>query len=220
MMLLVILLSTFGFACSTVLPKQNTSNTVKNETGEAHWYPPPPPQPISPQLQPMYNAPSPFHPFTYGSPGYFPYTSCYPPASCSRTSPFTIDRNPSNKLMREFCRFTATASENSCNTCCKIAARHYTTSIDEVRGIMFAFDPKMPPVQTHPKPHHLSVVRKKRAAEKPTNTNPTNLPDAKTRSMVNSPLPGLIPIGGSIISSSNDIPQCFCCAPVRSVHLF
>ncbi|EFO25729.2 hypothetical protein LOAG_02756 [Loa loa] len=226
-----------------MLPQRNISITVKNETGEGHWYPPPPqPQPLQPlqplqPISPMYGETIPFsYPYGYAPPGYYPYTSCYPPASCSNTVPLALDQfycsahgsfalgtgEPSNKLMREFCRFTATANENSCNTCCKIAARHYTTSVDEVHGIMFAFDPNKPPIQTYPKPPRVSLLRKRRALKTGTSTeaNPIK-PSIKMQNAEQlAVLPGLIPIGGSITSSSNDIPQCFCCAPMRSTHAF
>lgn len=60
---------------------------MKNETGEAHWYPPPPPIPV------LYSE-APTFAYTYGyTPSdYYPYTSCYPPASCSSTVPFALDR--------------------------------------------------------------------------------------------------------------------------------
>ncbi|VDM21680.1 unnamed protein product [Wuchereria bancrofti] len=238
MLLLLTLLSILGIVHSTVTPKQNISSRVKNETGEGHWYPPllqqPQPQPMSP----LYGEVSPFiYPYGYGSSGYYypSYTSCYPPASCSNIVPLALDQfycsahgsfalgtgDSSNKLMREFCRFTATANENSCNTCCKIAARHYTTSVDEVRGIMFAFDPNKPPIQMQPKLSHTSFLRKKRAPATATPaTNPTKS-SIKMQNAVNPAiLPGLIPIGGSVTSSSNDIPQCFCCAPMKSMHTF
>ncbi|VDK77293.1 unnamed protein product [Litomosoides sigmodontis] len=236
MFLLLVFPSIIGTVSATVLPKQNISSAVKNETGEGHWYPPPPPPPPPPRppVSPVYGDTSSFsYPYGYQQPssGYYPYTSCYPFPSCDNVMPFALDQfycsahgsfalgtgNPSNKLMREFCRFTATSSENSCNTCCKIAARHHTTSVDEVSGIIFAFDPNTPPVHTYPKPHHASLLRKKRAIKiaTRTETNPT-----KMQNSVNlSKSPGLIPIGGSI-APSNDIPQCFCCAPMRSIHSF
>ncbi|VBB28415.1 unnamed protein product [Acanthocheilonema viteae] len=217
---------------------------MKNETGEGHWYPLPPPPP-PPPISPVYGEMSPFsYPYGYQQPstGYYPYTSCYPSVSCDKVTPVPLDQfycsahgsfalgtvvklflsagNPPNKLMREFCRFTATSSETSCSTCCKIAARHYTTSADEVSGIIFTFDPNMPPVQTHPKPQYTSLLRKKRAIKitTPTETNPKS--SIKMQNAVSLAIsPGLTPIGSSI-TPSNDVPQCFCCAPMRSIHPF
>ncbi|VDK71538.1 unnamed protein product [Onchocerca ochengi] len=210
-----------GTARSNALPKQNISSTVKNETGEVHWHLPPPPL----QTSPIYGEPSQFSSFPPGyafSPGYIPYLFCYPPSSCAGTVPLELDQNSPNKLMREFCRFTATVNEDSCNTCCKIAARHYATSVDEVSGIMFAFDPNIPPMHTYMKSPQ-SIFREKRAS-KMTEINAAK-PSIKMRNAVNlalSPglLSGLTPTSGSVTSSSNDIPQCFCCAPIKSVHSF
>ncbi|CAG9537787.1 unnamed protein product [Cercopithifilaria johnstoni] len=227
MLLLLILLSIIGIAYPTALPKQNISSTVKNETGKGHWYPPP--------MSPMYGEISPFsYPNGYhqASSGYYPYTSCYPPASCDKVVPLALDQfycsahgsfaletgSPSNKLMREFCRFTATSSENSCSTCCKIAARHYTTSADEVSGIIFTFDPNTPPIHTHPRPQHASLLRKKRTITTPTETNPIKSAIKMQNSVNLANSPGLLPISG--VTPSNDIPQCFCCAPVTSIHSF
>uniref|UniRef100_A0A0R3RTS2 Uncharacterized protein n=1 Tax=Elaeophora elaphi TaxID=1147741 RepID=A0A0R3RTS2_9BILA len=231
MLSVLVCFSIIAVVCSTEAPpKRNISNTVKNETGEGHWYP---------RQSSIYGEMSPFS-YLYGYPtsSYYPYTTCYPPTPCANTVPLSLDQfycsahgsfalgtgNPSNKLMREFCRFTATSSESSCNTCCKVAARHYTTSADEVSGIIFSFDPNMPPAKTHPKPHHTSFLRKKRAVKTATSaeTNPTKSA-VKRQNVVNLAIsPGLIPIGSgsSIIHSSSDIPQCFCCAPMRSIHSF
>ncbi|VDO32522.1 unnamed protein product [Onchocerca flexuosa] len=224
-----------GTACSNALPKQNISSTMKNETGEAHWYPPPSPLLISR----IYGESSQFSSFPPGfafSSGYIPYLSCYPPSSCAETIPLELGQfycsphgsfalgteNSPNKLMREFCRFTATINEDSCNTCCKIAARHHATSTDEVSGIIFAFDPNTPPMHTYIKSSQ-SIFREKRASK----TSEINAakPSIKMRNAVNlalSPGPpsGLISTDGSVTSSSNDIPQCFCCAPIKSVRLF
>lgn len=47
--------------------------------------------------------------------------------------PFPLPHPPSPAsegiMSREFCRYTATINDISCEHCCKIAARHYTTSV-------------------------------------------------------------------------------------------
>ncbi|KAM3726814.1 Mannosyl-oligosaccharide 1,2-alpha-mannosidase IA [Dirofilaria immitis] len=217
--------------CSNTLPK-NISSSVKNETGEAHWY--------QPLVSPIYGEIPQFSlPFWYASSSNnFHNLPCYPPSSCGGTVPLALDQfycsahgsfalgtaNSPSKLMREFCRFTATVNENSCSTCCKIAARHYTTPVNEVTGIMFQFDPNIPSMRTHTNSPHSSIFREKRALK--TNEASVIKSSINIQNAVNSAgtLSDLMPIDHSISSSSssspNSVPQCFCCAPIRPIHSF
>ncbi|VDM95009.1 unnamed protein product [Thelazia callipaeda] len=218
MLFTIFLLSTLNFFISTAqqepLPEPNKPNTTKNEAGAAYWYPPP-------AVSNFQSFPS-----AYNLPGYFQVQPSYSSPSCPQTPPPLMDRkflnlamsDPSSRLTREFCRYAAATSETSCNTCCKIAARHHATAIDEVRGITFSFDPKMPPIAMN------SMIRKKR--DQPTTSETStqsSYPPAfltKTRRLTPSPASlGLASVTGNM-RTQNNIAQCFCCAPVKSVYSF
>lgn len=230
MLSLLILLIILGIV-STSEQTKDTANIVKNETGDGRWN-----RQQQPML-PMYPDPSAAAAAAgYGySPGYYlSYTYCYPPALCTNPQPTTIDQfycsaqgsfalgsaEQPDKLMREFCRYAATANENSCNTCCKIAARHYSISADEVTGIIFTFDPNKPPVLNYSKSRQASYSRKKRFTDTATTGTKSTKPEKKMRGAdeYSSPI-GLKSLDDHI-SSSTDVPQCFCCAPNRSIHVF
>ena len=53
-------------------------------------------------------------------------------------------QQPPRRFTRQFCRYTAASTPESCNYCCMVAARAANTSPDEIFGAIFAFDPQNP----------------------------------------------------------------------------
>ncbi|VDK30339.1 unnamed protein product [Gongylonema pulchrum] len=254
----IILLCALAIAgCSAIITKKNVSSALKNGTGAAYWYQPPPyfgapapppfyPAPSAPLPPPSFYPPPPvygppqpppvpqpaqasfalvngvgsppFGPFAQPVPLPFPATGAsfdgpevgiLPPGE----GPIPPPPPPGIPLgaTRQFCRYTATLDSYACNYCCKIAARHYSTSIE-----------------TTDKP--------KRTTPRYTGpTIPTVAPDGAPPDPVPGPVPGPVPRMGPFAPGPVDgplippqlppllpvlpvprlTPQCFCCAPKK-----
>ncbi|MFH4982663.1 hypothetical protein AB6A40_009372 [Gnathostoma spinigerum] len=48
---------------------------------------------------------------------------------------------PAEDMSRQYCRYTATKSDDVCDRCCKIAARGEDTAEDQVKGLLVVFNP-------------------------------------------------------------------------------
>uniref|UniRef100_A0A914ZFM9 Uncharacterized protein n=2 Tax=Parascaris univalens TaxID=6257 RepID=A0A914ZFM9_PARUN len=114
--------------------------------------------------------------------------------------------HPHAHIARQFCRFTAAVSGVACMRCCRIAARHQGTFVNEVTGILFVFDPTRPLVDFDTGTYH----RKKR---EPQRSEFRSGPDGFPPQQPHAPLPHtpmderlLLPVDGRVT-------QCVCCAP-------
>ncbi|KHN88727.1 hypothetical protein Tcan_10870, partial [Toxocara canis] len=115
-------------------------------------------------------------------------------------------------VSRQFCRYTATISNDDCFRCCRIAARHITTALNEVRGILFVFDPNRLPV-VHDDHDIGSSLRKKRAPFlhlQPSQDPPTPTEPPTTTSTTATPQP----------PTDSRVTQCVCCAPRKHWGLY
>jgi hypothetical protein len=97
---------------------------------------------------------------------------------------------PPRRFTRQFCRYTAASTPESCNYCCAVAARAANTSPDEIFGAVFSFDPQNP------------------------SSNGAGFDDSQDGGYNNGPGPYRKKRHAPVAADAR-IPQCVCCAPKR-----